>query len=176
MTLAHRDGAPLAPATPAAATLAAEPPPADEIAAFRRLVLEKLIYMVGKDPGHAQDHDWFVATALAARDHVVDRWMDATRRTYRDGRKRVYYFSLEFLIGRLLFDALSNLGIADRRARRCATSASTSTGCASSSPTPRSATAASAGSPPATWRAWPRWEFPPTATASATTTASSGRR
>jgi starch phosphorylase len=37
--------------------------------------------------------------------------MDATRRSYRDGRKRVYYFSLEFLIGRLLFDALSNLGL-----------------------------------------------------------------
>ena len=68
--------------------------------------------MVGKDAGHAQEHDWFVATALAVRDHIVDRWMDATRRTYRDGRKRVYYFSLEFLIGRLLFDALSNLGMA----------------------------------------------------------------
>ena len=110
MTFANRDGAPLAPVN---AAPAADSPPGDEIAAFRRLVLEKLIYMVGKDPGHAQDHDWFVATALAVRDHVVDRWMDATRRTYRDGRKRVYYFSLEFLIGRLLFDALSNLGIAD---------------------------------------------------------------
>ena len=67
--------------------------------------------MVGKDPGHAHEHDWLVATALAVRDRVVDRWMDATRHTYRDGRKRVYYFSLEFLIGRLLFDALGNLGI-----------------------------------------------------------------
>jgi starch phosphorylase len=52
-------------------------------------------------------------TALVARDHIVDRWVDATRRTYRDGRKRVYYFSLEFLIGRLLFDALGNLGLTD---------------------------------------------------------------
>jgi starch phosphorylase len=48
--------------------------------------------MVGKDPEHARDRDWFVATALVARDHIVDRWVDATRRTYRDGRKRVYYF------------------------------------------------------------------------------------
>ena len=39
-----------------------------------------------------------VGEALApVRDQVVNRWMDATRRTYRDGRKRVYYFSLEFL-------------------------------------------------------------------------------
>ena len=76
-------------------------------------MLDKLTYMVGKDPGHARDHDWLVATALVARDHIVDRWVDATRRTYRDGRKRVYYFSLEFLIGRLLFDALGNLGITE---------------------------------------------------------------
>ncbi len=85
----------------------------DAVRAFRNSIVDKLTYMVGKDPGHAQEHDWFVATALAVRDHVVDRWMDATRRTYRDGRKRVYYFSLEFLIGRLLFDSLSNLGITD---------------------------------------------------------------
>jgi glycogen phosphorylase len=126
--------APVAPTAPAAAPAAAIAPAAlaavaaaaaqaaaalaepqavanDAVAAFRANVLHKLTYMVGKDPGHAQEHDWFVATALAVRDEVVDRWIDATRRTYRDGRKRVYYFSLEFMIGRLLFDALSNLGI-----------------------------------------------------------------
>jgi starch phosphorylase len=85
----------------------------DSVVAFRQAVLDKLTYMVGKDPGHAHDHDWLVATCLVARDHIVDRWVEATRRTYRDGRKRVYYFSLEFLIGRLLFDALGNLGITD---------------------------------------------------------------
>jgi starch phosphorylase len=82
-----------------------------DVAAFRDAVVSKLTYMVGKDPTHAREHDWFVATALAVRDCIVNRWMDATRKTYRDGRKRVYYFSLEFLIGRLLFDALSNLGL-----------------------------------------------------------------
>ena len=69
-----------------------------------------------------REHDWFVATALAVRDHIVDRWMDATRKTYRDGRKRVYYLSLEFLIGRLLRDALGNLGLTDDRARGAARS------------------------------------------------------
>ena len=52
-----------------------------------------------------------MATALAVRDRIVDRWMDSARATNRAGRKRVYYLSLEFLIGRLLFDALTNLGI-----------------------------------------------------------------
>ena len=93
-------------AVPAAAAAMPEP-----VAAFRGTVLEKLTYMVGKDPAHAREHDWYVATALAVRDQIVNRWMDATRKTYRDGRKRVYYFSLEFLIGRLLFEALGNLGL-----------------------------------------------------------------
>ena len=99
----------LPPETPTTAGIKAT----DSVAAFRQAVLDKLTYMVGKDPGHARDHDWLVATCLVARDHIVDRWVEATRRTYRDGRKRVYYFSLEFLIGRLLFDALGNLGITD---------------------------------------------------------------
>jgi starch phosphorylase len=101
----------VAAVAPADVAPAAAAPSIDDVSRFRTTVLNKLTYMVGKDPGHAQEHDWFVATALAARDFVVDRWMDATRRTYRDGRKRVYYFSLEFMIGRLLFDALGNLGI-----------------------------------------------------------------
>ena len=84
-----------------------------EVAEFRAAVLAKLTYAVGKDPDHAFDHDWFEAIALAARDHMVDHWMDHTRQIYRSNQKRVYYLSLEFLIGRLLFDSLSNLGILD---------------------------------------------------------------
>jgi starch phosphorylase len=89
-------------------------PAADEaISTFRARVIDKLTYFVGKDPGHALEHDWFVATALAVRDYVTRHWMDATRRTYRDGNKRVYYFSLEFLIGRQLSEALGNLGLTE---------------------------------------------------------------
>ena len=101
------------PATQIDGTPDAGPPASEAAAAFGHSVLAKLTYMVGKDPAHAQEHDWLLATALAVRDRIVDRWMDATRKTYRDGRKRVYYFSLEFLIGRLLFDALGNLGLTD---------------------------------------------------------------
>ncbi|WP_407313233.1 glycogen/starch/alpha-glucan phosphorylase [Pseudomonas sp. nanlin1] len=82
-----------------------------EVAEFRAAVLAKLTYAVGKDPDHAFEHDWFEAVALAARDHMVEHWMDHTRQIYRSGQKRVYYLSLEFLIGRLLYDSLSNLGL-----------------------------------------------------------------
>ena len=82
-----------------------------DVAAFKQTILAKLTYAVGKDPNSARDHDWFAATALAVRDDIIDRWMDTTRATYQGGQKRVYYFSLEFLIGRLLLDCLSNLGL-----------------------------------------------------------------
>ena len=81
----------------------------EDVAALRRAVIAKLTYAVGKDPVVATERDWFVATALTVRDRIVDRWMTSTRATYAEGRKRVYYLSLEFLIGRLLFDSLNNL-------------------------------------------------------------------
>jgi starch phosphorylase len=79
--------------------------------AFRDLILAKLTYAVGKDPIVARDHDWLRAVSLALRDHIVDRWMATTRGVYRMGGKRVYYLSLEFLIGRLLKDGLNNLSL-----------------------------------------------------------------
>jgi glycogen phosphorylase len=77
--------------------------------ALRATILAKLTYAVGKDVAHAQDHDWYVATALAVRDQAVERWIRTTREVYASGQKRVYYLSLEFLIGRLLSEYLCNL-------------------------------------------------------------------
>ena len=78
---------------------------------LKKAILGKLIYSVGKDPEHATDHDWFFAAGLAVRDRMVDGWMNTTRDIYNRDRKRVYYLSLEFLIGRLLADSMRNLGI-----------------------------------------------------------------
>ena len=76
---------------------------------IRSEILEKLAYSIGKDPIVAKRHDWLNATILALRDRIIDRWMESTRAAYQAKAKRVYYLSLEFLIGRLLRDALSNL-------------------------------------------------------------------
>ena len=86
----------------------------EDAAALRRSVVAKLTYDVGRDPIVATDWDWFMATALAVRDHVLERWMASTRINYVSKVKRVYYLSLEFLIGRLLHDSLNNLGLVDR--------------------------------------------------------------
>lgn len=85
----------------------------DDVAAYRALILRKLTYAVGKTVSAASDRDWFIATAMATRDYIVDRWMDSTKRTYATDQKRVYYLSLEFLIGRLLTDSLNNLELTE---------------------------------------------------------------
>jgi starch phosphorylase len=74
-------------------------------------ILQRLVLSVGKDPGHASPRDWLIATSLAVRDQLVLRWMDSTRHIDAAGEKRVYYLSMEFLIGRLLIDTLANLGL-----------------------------------------------------------------
>ena len=72
-------------------------------------IIERLTYRIGKDAKVAKPHDWLTATILVVRDRIIDRWMESTRKTYASGAKRVYYLSLEFLIGRLMRDAISNL-------------------------------------------------------------------
>ena len=86
---------------------------ANDAMAIRADILGKLTYAIGKDPVVAKRHDWLAATILALRDRIIDRWMDSTRATYKVGAKRVYYLSLEFLIGRLLRDALGNLDLTE---------------------------------------------------------------
>jgi glycogen phosphorylase len=74
-------------------------------------ILEKLTLSIGKDMHRATKRDWYTATALVLRDRIVERWLQADRRNFDHGRKHVCYLSLEFLIGRLFTDALSNLGV-----------------------------------------------------------------
>jgi starch phosphorylase len=80
-----------------------------DVEEFKAAILAKLTLTVGKDAAHATDRDWFVATSLALRDRIIHRWLTADRISDAKGRKRVYYLSLEFLIGRLCNDVLGNL-------------------------------------------------------------------
>src|SRR5258706_6388092 len=84
-----------------------------DIDEVKSAVLAKLALAVGKDPTTAVDRDWFVATALVIRDRIMHRWLASDRESQAKGAKRVYYLSLEFLIGRLLGDVLCNLGLTE---------------------------------------------------------------
>ncbi|KQT87988.1 glycogen/starch/alpha-glucan phosphorylase [Aurantimonas sp. Leaf443] len=74
-------------------------------------IVERLTYSIGKTPAEARRYDWLHATTLAVRDRIIDRWMHSAQETKEAGAKRVCYLSMEFLIGRLLRDAIDNLGL-----------------------------------------------------------------
>ena len=101
------------PQQPTAYDVSQHKPRPSEAAALKNAILEKLIYAVGKDPLVARQGDWLTATILAVRDRIIDSWMESSRQAWRTSQKRVYYLSLEFLIGRLLRDAVYNLELED---------------------------------------------------------------
>ena len=76
---------------------------------MRESILKHLKYSLGKDPAHGTTYDWRMALSLSLRDLVVDPWFASTRRIYQARAKRVYYLSMEFLIGRLITDVIINL-------------------------------------------------------------------
>ena len=80
---------------------------------FKSTLVRHLQYTAGKTPQHATAFDWRIALSHSLRDLAVDPWFASTRRTWDEDRKRVYYLSMEFLIGRLMEDLAINLGVRD---------------------------------------------------------------
>ncbi len=72
-----------------------------------------LVFSSFKTNAAATARDWYDAASHTVRDHVVERWVKTAESYYRDDPKRVYYLSLEFLIGRMLSNAALNFGIND---------------------------------------------------------------
>ncbi len=83
-----------------------------DVASIKRAIANKLMYQVGKNPSSARPEDWLHAVSYAVRDHLVERWMKTTRASYAQDVKRVYYLSMEFLIGRSFTNALLALELA----------------------------------------------------------------
>ncbi len=77
-------------------------------------IVERLTYRVGKDAANAHKHDWLHAVILVIRDRIIDAWIRTKKEFHDDKGKRVYYLSLEFLIGRLMRDAVSNMEMLDQ--------------------------------------------------------------
>ncbi len=72
-----------------------------------------LVFSSFKTSESATPRDWYDVAAYTVRDHVVERWVKTTQSYYVHDPKRVYYLSLEFLIGRMLTNAALNLGMKD---------------------------------------------------------------
>ncbi|MCX7679253.1 MAG: glycogen/starch/alpha-glucan phosphorylase [Spirochaetes bacterium] len=70
-----------------------------------------LEYSCAKDEYSATPHDLFTSVALMVRDRMIERWIETQQTYYAVDAKRVYYLSLEFLVGRTLGNSLINLGL-----------------------------------------------------------------
>jgi starch phosphorylase len=77
----------------------------------RRSLEQHLLQATGIEPEAAEPRHWLYATAAFARTLLLERWATARRSKERQGAKEACYFSMEFLIGRLLMDTLRSLGI-----------------------------------------------------------------
>src|SRR5260370_18772127 len=99
---------------PSALTPIADHPATDEeIEQFKAAILAKLSVAVGKDPAAAAGRGWFLASAFALGERIIYGWLAADRASLAQGSKRIYYLSLEFLIGRLLNDVVGNLRLTE---------------------------------------------------------------
>lgn len=82
-----------------------------DAASLKRSLLNRLLYEMGKTHVTAHARDWYHTVANVVRDRLVERWIDTMRSYETSGSKRVYYLSLEFLMGRTLRNSLLNLSI-----------------------------------------------------------------
>ena len=100
----------LAPAEPVSARAGQTHADAPDVV-LRSLILRHLTSTLARHPSTATSRDWWVATALAVRDTIHERLI-ATQAVHNEQNvRRIYYFSLEYLMGRLFGNNLLATGL-----------------------------------------------------------------
>jgi glycogen phosphorylase len=81
------------------------------VQAIKENIIHHLMSFQGRDPERSGARDVYKALAYTMRDLLVQKWISTQKNYYAKEKKRVYYLSLEFLIGRSLGNSMTNLGI-----------------------------------------------------------------
>ncbi|MCB1091074.1 MAG: glycogen/starch/alpha-glucan family phosphorylase, partial [Verrucomicrobiae bacterium] len=83
----------------------------NSVASIKQSIRDHLVHTLAVDVDTASSHDWWIATCMTVRDRILERSSN-TRHVHRSGNvKRLYYFSLEYLMGRLLENNLISIGV-----------------------------------------------------------------
>ena len=79
---------------------------------FTTLLIDRLESVRGITLEEAAPDDCYIALSYLVRDQIMRQWTQTASKTYKkDTKKQVYYFSLEFLLGRMLERNLQSLGL-----------------------------------------------------------------
>ncbi len=84
-----------------------------DVESLKELLITYMVHSVGKDPAYATDQDWYYALSFLLRGILSERYINTTRAQYVNKSRRVYYLSMEYLLGRQLNKNLLDLGIQD---------------------------------------------------------------
>ena len=87
--------------------------PEVNVDSLKKTIVYKLIFLIGRSPKEASQRDWLNATLYAVRDFVTEGWITTAREARAEDSRRVYYLSMEFLIGRTLSNAMIAEGLYD---------------------------------------------------------------
>ena len=87
--------------------------PEVNVDSLKKTIVYKLIFLIGRSPKEASQRDWLNATLYAVRDFVTEGWITTAREARSEDARRVYYLSMEFLIGRTLSNAMIAEGLYD---------------------------------------------------------------
>jgi starch phosphorylase len=79
--------------------------------AFVKSFNQHLRHTLARDQYEAADYEKFLAIAYTVRDRLIDRWIKTQQTYYKQNVKRVYYLSLEFLMGRSMGNAALNIDV-----------------------------------------------------------------
>ena len=85
----------------------------ETVQSIRDSIIHHLLSFQGRDPERSGASDIYKALAFTLRDIMVEKWIKTQKTFYAKKKKRVYYLSLEFLIGRSLGNSIINLGLYD---------------------------------------------------------------
>lgn len=84
-----------------------------DVEAFKTAFVAKVEELFGESLAKASNLDRYHALAIMLKERISHKWIQSKEAQRTSGSKQVYYFSIEFLLGRLLGSMLYNLGLTE---------------------------------------------------------------